>query len=82
MKEILEILNEDDCHCTECKQETASEIEVFIKENYVEKEFARWLAWQLTFKHNHYTGFWESVTVANYTDKDVYQYWLTNIKDK
>jgi hypothetical protein len=65
-KEIPETLRETG------KQRASKEIGTFIKENYVEKEFVRWLYYEAEYKPELH-----DLSLA-----DIKRYWLTNIKDK
>jgi hypothetical protein len=90
MKEILEIIKR---HCQlsskNAQNGAASEIESFIKENYVKKEFALWLVVHSNGQ-DFYAGYnasnkliwYNSVTDKQYTLDELHEYWLTNIKDK
>lgn len=87
MKEILGILkknidtyqmvNDDDPIMITGTEKSASEIEALIKENYYPKEFVKWLGTENTLNEKLNDWICERIT-----SDELYDYWLTNIKDK
>ena len=85
--QILEILNAKAAYPASylMREKITSEIESLIEENYVEKEFALWLAVKSyeAFEQNedNYTVWWVK-DGFQYNLDELHQYWLENIKDK
>lgn len=88
--EILEILL-DKIKCSgytaiEGIPQSAREIESLIKENYVEKEFVKWiiiefLAGRITYYDSDNTYSIWNIDI-DYTLDELYDYWLINVKSK